>query len=161
MIDWFVVLVPLAALPIILLFAFVGCGLDEQGEGPELTVSLKWGQPLGVAAGVKLTFMVRLADENVLADKSAHTTSLEPKAGETFPLQLDIPFSIGLPSDKVFVCLASCRLDDANGLIENGLTPQREHPGTLKHDGSHWHWTLVRIQNVASGGTSFDLIDET
>jgi len=34
MIDWFVVLAPLAALPVVLLFAFVGCG------APDLTFDL-------------------------------------------------------------------------------------------------------------------------
>jgi hypothetical protein len=31
MIDWFVLLMPFAALPIVLLFVFVGCGLDRSG----------------------------------------------------------------------------------------------------------------------------------
>ena len=34
MIDWFVVLLPIILLPIVLLFAFVGCVLDREGKFP-------------------------------------------------------------------------------------------------------------------------------
>jgi hypothetical protein len=36
MTDWFLVLVPLFVLPIVLLFRFVGCGLDTKGEVEEI-----------------------------------------------------------------------------------------------------------------------------
>jgi hypothetical protein len=34
MVDWFILLAPLAMLPIFVLFIFVGCGLSTAGEGP-------------------------------------------------------------------------------------------------------------------------------
>jgi hypothetical protein len=39
MIDWFVVLIPLALLPIVLLLGFLGCPLDRDGQGTPVTFS--------------------------------------------------------------------------------------------------------------------------
>jgi hypothetical protein len=42
MIDWYVLLVPVALLPIALLFVFVGCGLDEHGGASVRKVMLRY-----------------------------------------------------------------------------------------------------------------------
>ncbi len=42
MIDWLVVLAPLAALPVVLLLVFVGCSLDPYGDVPTVGVTLQF-----------------------------------------------------------------------------------------------------------------------
>jgi len=62
MLDWFVLLVPLAVLPIILLFAFVGCPLDRSGLATSLPFS--WGPGLGDGdvTSIVVTFTASVAE---------------------------------------------------------------------------------------------------
>ena len=62
MLDWFVLLVPLAVLPIILLFAFVGCPLDRSGQATSLPFS--WGPGLGNGdvTSIVVTFTASVAE---------------------------------------------------------------------------------------------------
>ena len=58
MIDWFVLLMPFAALPIVLLFVFVGCSLDRPGIPEDIpTVTLTFS-PSQMASPPKVETMV-------------------------------------------------------------------------------------------------------
>jgi hypothetical protein len=48
MIDWSVLLIPIALLPVVLLFAFVGCRLDKSGANPDAPISFTY--PAGLTA---------------------------------------------------------------------------------------------------------------
>jgi len=53
MIDWFVIIIPLALIPIFLLFAFVGCVLDREGKWTPSPPPLQTTVYFAYEAGVK------------------------------------------------------------------------------------------------------------
>jgi hypothetical protein len=101
MMDWIVLLVPLAALPIALLFVFVGCALDTSGT-PLPTVALLIGAGFETDIDtVKVTFQYSLSsgespsnltaiqtlsgsdlDEGTLIDKSSDLNLVDQPEGK-------------------------------------------------------------------------------
>jgi hypothetical protein len=82
MIDVFVLLVPLAVLPIVLIFVFVGCSLDSAGIPGAPRLSLPAGLNLTVAS-MEVTVKVTGEDGESQSDTKSLNNSEFP-AGEGF-----------------------------------------------------------------------------
>ena len=114
--DWLVVLAPLLLLPIVFLFVFVGCGLEDHGElcgdgGWEQSVTLNCE---GLPANVKsLLFRCRLFDKTE-GDFVELTKSNTPD----FTQLKSVPAKLHVTKEDVtngtFHCVASCDLRDEN-----------------------------------------------
>jgi hypothetical protein len=74
MVDWFVLLVPLAALPIVLLFVFIGCSLDRSGI-PLPVVGIVMGAGLSTGVdNVKVEFQYSLLSKESPSDLNLKLT---------------------------------------------------------------------------------------
>jgi hypothetical protein len=61
MIDWFIVLVPLAALPVVMLFVFIGCALNSEGIAwPMVALFIGKGFDTDIQS-IEVTFQYNLA----------------------------------------------------------------------------------------------------
>ena len=77
MMDWFVLLVPLAALPIALLFVFVGCALDTSGVPlPTVALLIEAGFETDIDT-VKVTFQYSLSS----GESPSNLTAIQTLSG--------------------------------------------------------------------------------
>jgi hypothetical protein len=94
MIDWFVMLVPFAVLPVVLIFGFVGCALDTEGipAAPGLTYPPSLPVPIGSVLTIAVSMTVTGEDgDSKSAQASRSVMEIKP-TGETieFPsIELD------------------------------------------------------------------------
>ena len=104
-VDWLVLATPLVTLPLILLFAFVGCALDREGAGVVLSLHYQSGLELDVKT-ITVTFTYTVPPkpaEGVEIGNKGYTVTLDPitvdhksikPAGDSvswLPQDLDIP----------------------------------------------------------------------
>jgi hypothetical protein len=172
MVEWYILLAPLVMLPVLLLFAFVGCGVDTSGGAPLLTVTLRWEKSLGPDA-VKVTFRVETTTSNGLnfQKQNTSTTFLEPSPEETFPKDLTFSgFSYG--STDPILCEVFCSvLDKDDKLITNKIDPIThepetdplfaKHEGTTDSDGTHWLFVLTPVFDLSNKIVAYILSDAT
>jgi hypothetical protein len=64
MIDWFVLLVPLAVLPVFLIFGFVGCVLDTEGIPAAPGFTYPAGLPVPIGSVLKLKVKMEVTGED-------------------------------------------------------------------------------------------------
>jgi hypothetical protein len=141
MIDWYMLLAPLVALPIILLFAFVGCGLEQHGGNPGLTVFLTWQEPIPLEPDVHhVGFGAEIKDSG---QTSAFVDSKNIPA-EDFqnPGQSSLFFP-AVPSDEVITCWIYV----TTKTIPTMTTLVMSHTGTPEDDGPHWHFQVTPDPN--------------
>ena len=75
MIDWFVLLTPLALLPIFLLFVFIGCVLDSSGLGTEGPITFTYGPGLDENSLVlTITVSIEYQDNWYCPEKEGEST---------------------------------------------------------------------------------------
>jgi hypothetical protein len=79
MIDWLVLLVPLAALPVVLVFVFVGCPLDREGI-PGVRLKIPAASSLNAVTGISATVTVTGAEGDSREDSAAMTSPFPPEA---------------------------------------------------------------------------------
>ena len=72
MIDWFVLLVPFAVLPLVLIFGFVGCVLDTEGTGvvPKFIYPPGLPSPIGSVLILKVDMTVTGAEKATASNSS-------------------------------------------------------------------------------------------
>lgn len=116
MIDWFVLFVPLALLPLFLLLVFVGCGLPRQGTGPT-PASLQFGPgSFANVQSVEVTFTF------VLGEIAQTSGPLLVNAEQITPDNV-IVFSASLLSDAPDVtCACAITLKEAGTSILRSRT---------------------------------------
>jgi hypothetical protein len=155
MIDWFVLTLPLAALPVILIFGFVGCVLDRSGA--DAAVAPDFIYPAGldkklVSLTVKMTLSVN-------GDSQFDTRVLTAVSGDLKPAGDRVKFNnlaidksdlgeIGAAFDVTCVCTI---------LIVNQSTPTNvpvtPHPNIGDEQDNSGDWTDF---NLVVTGTGFD-----
>jgi hypothetical protein len=146
MIDWYMLLAPLVVLPIVMLFGFVGCSLEQHGEADPTTITLFLVDPPKTywPAAHKVTFSVTITSEKLTyqESQSLSSTSLE-QPPDSFPLEM--PLSFYAPSHQVLDCYVDFTGHDASGIkIGSALPPC--YPGPCKKtidsdgDGPHWRF---------------------
>jgi hypothetical protein len=94
MIDWFVLLIPLAALPIVALFAFVGCQLIWGVDDYNL-VGLQLPAGLHLTAVDSMEITIKVTGES---GESSDTVTLNKAE---FPADGDPFFSLFIPLDEI------------------------------------------------------------
>jgi hypothetical protein len=113
MVDWFVLLTPVALLPIFWLLGFVGCELDTEGEASPVKevetvtkpVQLSWNNPLGNTTSIAFSCLVHeLSDTGlptgqvfpgIALPEVAWPDSFLPKSGKTSaPVKVETPPAI-------------------------------------------------------------------
>jgi hypothetical protein len=158
MIDWFVLLMPFAALPIVLLFVFVGCSLDRSGvpvDIPSVTLTFS---PSEMASTPKVKTMVVAGKayvdrtDDIFHDTDfpfSHSMTLTGSALAAGTATIDINGAIGAEEDAWVSCQCKITLDDGSPPI----TVPNDFP--LKHDrdsGEILDFFLLR-----TGPTNFHL----
>ena len=157
MVDWFVLLTPLAVLPIVWLLVFVGCGLDDEGSAHESPkpktkpVTFNWTNPLGDTTAISFDCIVREADKNGVA------TGVEFKAAAVGPAAW--PGS-KLPASGTCSALVTLEVPpaatyeiEAHSSVTSGVPPQipktqfveaviKPFPGGKNFDAQEWTFTL-------------------
>jgi hypothetical protein len=136
MIDWFVLLMPFAALPIVLLFLFVGCSLDRSGIPEDIpTVTLTFS-PSQMASPPKVETMVVKGrayvdrTDDVFHDTDFpfnHSKTLTGSALAAGIATIDINGPIGAEEEAWVTC--ECVITTDN---DNTVTVPKDGP--LKHD---------------------------
>ena len=115
MLDWYMLLAPLLVLPIILLFAFVGCSLEDTGEAEGLAIVLQWKNDLG--PDVSKISVRAVINSNTYTNKEGtkETSSPESLHGATpdAPSGLVIPFPKQSP--EYVACDLYCTFFDMSG----------------------------------------------
>ena len=109
MIDWFVLLVPFAVLPLVLIFGFVGCTLNTEGTGavPRFIYPPGLPSPIGslltLAATMTVTGAFGLSNSaTVTLTVSPPLSSLKPKGDIVeFPINME---AIGAKEDGTASC---------------------------------------------------------
>ena len=153
MIDWYMLLAPLVALPIVLLFGFVGCGLPGSGELEGLTVTLRWKTDLGpIVGGIEV--IAKINSDTFTNKKDSQTTD-DPKAlHNATPLQ---PAELKIPFDKqppeFVVCDTFCTLFDTGGKPITAL-PSGYNEGIVGGDGRRW---VFELRPTPGQPTPFDI----
>jgi hypothetical protein len=161
MVDWYMLFAPLILLPVFLLFAFLGCGLDEEGGAPPLTVTLRWPKSLGSDA-VKLTFSAttHFEGEQPPQTESVTTTFLEPPPGESFPGELNA-CCFHYSTDEMITCNVVCTVFDKDGNSIGGPVTPPPKQGTIETDGSRWFFQLMPVANLENKIVSYNANDVT
>jgi hypothetical protein len=80
MIDWFVLLVPFAVLPLVLIFGFAGCVLDTEGipSAPNFSYPPALPVPVGSVMTLAVTMTVTGADGASASDSATRTAVTPP-----------------------------------------------------------------------------------
>jgi hypothetical protein len=79
MIDWFVLLVPFAVLPVVLIFGFVGCVLDTEGIPSAPNFSYPPGLPVPVGSVMTLAVSMVVTGADGASDSDSETrTAVTP-----------------------------------------------------------------------------------
>ena len=156
MIDWFVLLAPLAALPLVLIFGFLGCVLDRTGHTGE---GITFRFPPGLATPlVKLRVRMTLS-VNGWSQQEEHT--LVATSGDFPPTMKGmIPFPTLAAKDDVYNTgeigaaidmLCECWITIVNQDTEVSV-PVNPHPN-LDNDGWSGEWNDYLLVVT---GTGFD-----
>src|SRR5262245_52018756 len=114
--NWFVALAPLLLLPIVFLFAFVGCLDGEESLGSvtgwDQGVILEWN---GLPANAdRLTFSCHIATKPAGASASRNSTTTPPLA-PTDSLAIKLLVAYADEINGLFHCTASCELVAKDG----------------------------------------------
>ena len=165
MIDSYMLLAPLVVLPIILLFAFVGCGLEQSGGLEHMTVSLRWWEPLRPDIA-KLQFNANAIYNN----NAGHPDSIEVSVlgpffvnpPDGFPLVLDLGADFYPPLDELVTVNLVCRLMGAADGDVIFSVPHEGQPRTREEFGSQWNYDLIAVHAVGTGEiVEYDIQDKT
>ena len=140
-VDWFVLLVPLALLPIIALFVFVGCELSHPARGVPGEIALRADPAtFDVTAMEVLGFFVRptmgpTLREDAVVTQQALTLSPSPPAAGVFRGSYERILRTGPEPSIVIYSLRPSSLPVGSGSfvvhprIRDGLTDRRSLPG--------------------------------
>jgi hypothetical protein len=161
MIDWYMLFTPLVVLPIMLLFAFVGCTSDWIGEADPtglyskkmtLVVTLQGGFQGGplppMVTSVKFEWLI---DSETLGQKSSDHESAATLVNGQFLVN---PIQEVVWSHETVMCQPTVRVVDG----PNALELLRPKQSTIDESGDHWVFELVPPQ---APGDSYQLHDVT
>jgi hypothetical protein len=153
MIDWYMLLAPLVVLPIIQLFAFVGCDLEDYGTADPLTVTLWVDEPIKDSwpAAAKVTFNMTITNsvKKYMETQESSSTFLDPSP-ESYPIP--VPLEFGAPFDVVLDCTIKFSVRDAKDIeIGNAFPPGDPYPKVRESD----KWSFRLEPNGAK------IVDET
>jgi hypothetical protein len=125
MIDWFIVLIPLALLPVFLLFVFVGCPLDREG----LATPVGFGYEGGLGTDVQRFDAAVSGPESlpplVTLTRIEQGTPPLQAAGEE---GLTLGF-VGIDSEGDVTCTCTITLKP----VDEFTAPEVRHPNKSKH----------------------------
>jgi phosphatidylglycerol---prolipoprotein diacylglyceryl transferase len=141
MIDWFVSLMPLAVLPIVLFFGFVGCDLEDTPEGageyvpPDVVLTLCYdARAAEIASGVQPTFtLIAPSGAKLKSVTSIFPVDVDPAGGS---ISLTIPDSAGVDMEKVKV-QCNCQIVKKSG--EPVTPPKPVSKSYIKSDSCHFN----------------------
>ena len=159
MIDWFVMLAPLAALPIVLLFVFVGCGLQTTGEpGAILSVSLNFS-PSEMVDAPNVTNMVVQGKASIPSKGDifhdtdwtfSHKKTLTGNDLVAGTATIDINRTIGFEDEAWVSCQCIITMSD-------GLSQTEPESEPLRHDKPEDSDQRIDFLLVRTGSHNFTL----
>jgi hypothetical protein len=156
MIDWYMLLAPLVVLPIVLLFAFVGCSLEQYGGLEPLQVTLQWSDPLGDSwpGADRLKFEGHLWTSTWTENESVTSAALEP-----LPYSVNLGFG-GAPYEEIMFQLGCTALDASGKEVGKALPPCPVFC-TKKREAGDWLFKL-EVTGIPSGPTKIvKIVDKT
>jgi hypothetical protein len=164
MIDSYMLLAPLVVLPIVLLFVFVGCGLEQSGGLEHMTVSLRWWEPLRPDIA-KLQFSANATYNNTEHHDSKEGSVVGPQfvnPPDGFPIVLDLGNNFYPPLDELVTVNLVCRLMGAADGDVIFSVPHKGDPRTREAFGSQWNYDLIAVHGLETGEiVGYDLQDRT
>lgn len=154
--DRFVALAPLALLAIVVLFAFVGCGLRGSGELKGLTVALSWTLDLGSDIA-KIIIRVDVTSKSFTGFKERESEFPAALHDATLAEPSVLPIRFDEQPPEPISCSVFCRLLDAGGTVRFFAQTPNPKEDVVGGDGRTWLFALQPTVDLNGQIVAFEI----